>query len=183
VVGDQIAIVRMRGHGHRPGMRDRHRDGAQADGASDTQPFGEQSHSGDEALPLQVRLQSGQEKKGRTEGVPQGVETELRILVVGEMVGLERHHRPAGPIVEQIVDREGRDEFGVHRTLEVIGSQPHGVPRIRETLECMDQHRPAAIGRRQLRGRELQLIHPVGTVDGSAIVSQGVPPCSNTPAV
>ena len=178
VVGDEIAIVRVRRHRHRPGVRNRHRDGAQADGAADPQAFGEQTNRGDEAFPLQVRLQTGQQQKRSTETVAQREEVELRILVVGEVVGLEGHQRPTGPVVQQVVDGERGDEFGVHRVLEVIGGQPDGVPRVGEALKGMDQHRPAAVGGRQLGGRKLQFVHPVRPVVAAVIVSQGVPPRS-----
>ena len=101
---NEIAVARMRRHRHRPGMRNRHRDGAQPDGSPDPEPFGEQAHRGDEPLPLQIRLQPRQQQKRCTEAVAQSVETELGLLVMREVVGLEGHHRPTGPVVQQVVD-------------------------------------------------------------------------------
>jgi hypothetical protein len=75
----------------------------------------------------------------------QGVQVELGVLVVGEVVGLEGHQWAPGPVIQQFVDGERRHQLGVQRVLEVLGGQPDRVTGVRETLEGMDQHRSAAV--------------------------------------
>jgi len=90
----------------------------------------------------------------------QGVQVELGFLVGGEVVSLERHQRPARPIIQEFVDGERRDQLGVQAVLQVLSGQPNRVSGVGKALEGVDQHRPAAIGRGQLRRGKLQLIHP-----------------------
>jgi hypothetical protein len=137
-----------------------HRNGSQTDDPPDGQSLGQQAHRRDEPLPPQIRLQACEQQKRRADTVVQRVKVEFGLLVVGEMVGLERHQRTPGPVVEQFVDRKGRHQFGVQGVLQVLGGQLDGVPGVGKALQGVDQHRPAAVGGRQLRSRELQLVHP-----------------------
>ncbi len=160
VVGDQLLVVGVRRHRDRAGVRHRHRDGAQPDHLPHAEPFGQQPHRGDEPLPAQVRLHAREQQKRCPDAVVQGVQVQLGFLVVGEVVGLERHQRPPRPVVQQFVDGERRHQLGVQRVLQVLGGQPDRVPGVREALQGVDHHRPAAVRRGQLRRGELQLVHP-----------------------
>ena len=106
VIGDQFTVVGVCGHRHRPGVRNRHGDGAQADGLAHTQPLGQQTNRGDKPLPLQVRLHARQQQKGRAQAVAQCVEVQSGIVVIGEVIDLEGHQRPAGPVIQQVVNGE-----------------------------------------------------------------------------
>ena len=128
-------------------MRHGHRDRAQTDDPANAEPLGQQPHRRDEPFPAQVRLHAGEQQKRRADAVVQRVQVELGFLVVGEMVGLERHQRPPRPVVQQFVDGERRHQLGVQRVLEVLGGQPDGVPGVREALEGVDHHRPAPVRR------------------------------------
>ncbi len=132
VVGDQFLVVGVRGEHDGAGVRHRHRDGAEADHPPHRELLGEQPHRGDEPLPPQVRFQAGQQQERRAHVVVQRVQVQLGFFVAGEVVGLERHQRPAGPVVEQLVDGEGGHQFGVEGVLEVLGGEPDGVTGIRE---------------------------------------------------
>ena len=72
----------------------RSEDGAEPDRLPNPEPLGQQAHRGDEPFPFQVRLHSGQQQERCAHAVAQCVEVEGGILVAGEVVGLEGHHRP-----------------------------------------------------------------------------------------
>ena len=89
------------------------------------------------------------------------------------MVGLERHQGPARPVVEQVIDGERGDQLGLQGAFEMLSGQPDGVAGIREPLQRMDEYRRAAVGRRQLRRRDLQLVHPVAVLVVPGLVGHG----------
>ena len=131
------------------------------DGLPNAETLGQQPHRGDEPLPLEVRLHAGQQQERRADTVVQGVQTELGIVVVGEVIGLERHQRPPRAVVEQLVDRERRHQLGVQAVFQVAGGEPDRVTGVGKAFQGVYQDRAAAIRRRQLGRRELELVHAV----------------------
>jgi hypothetical protein len=81
-------------------MRHRHGNGAQPDDLTYAESLGEQPHRCDEPLPPQVRFHAGEQKERRADGVVQRVEVQFRVVVVREVVGLERHQRSTRPVVQ-----------------------------------------------------------------------------------
>ena len=112
---------------------------------ADVEPFGQQPDRRDEALPAQIRLHAREQEERGSDAVVQGVQAELGFLVMGEVVGLERHQRPPRPVVQQFVDGERRHQLGVQRVLQVLGGQPDRVAGVGESLQGVDHHRPAAV--------------------------------------
>ena len=155
VVGDQLLVVGVGGQRDRAGVRHRHRDGAQPDRLADAQPLGQQPYRGDEALPAQVRLHAREQQERRPDAVVQRVQAQLGFLVVGEVVGLERHQRPPRPVVQQFVDGERRHQLGVQRVLQVL-RRPAG-SRARRPRS------PPGRGSSPARGRPTRTIAAPGT--------------------
>jgi hypothetical protein len=160
VLGDELLVVGVGRHGDRAGVRHGHRYRAEPDHLANPEPFGQQPNGGDEPFPPQVWFQPGEQQKRRADGVVPRVEAQLGVVVMGEVVGLERHQRPPRPVVQQLVDRERRHQLGVQRVLQVRRGELDGVAGVREPLEGVDQHRATTVCRGQLGRRELQLVHP-----------------------
>ena len=102
---------------------------------------------GDEPLPLQVRLGAGEQQERRVVVVAQRVQLQLGLVVGLPVVRDEVHQRPAGAVVEELVDVEARRPRSTFERLEqVLAGQPAGGAGVDEAGERMDQHRPPKIG-------------------------------------
>ena len=69
----------VRGHPRGAGVRHPHRDRHQPDGEPDREPVDDLADGRDEALPLGVRLGTGQQQKRRPVGVGELVDDQLRL--------------------------------------------------------------------------------------------------------
>ena len=133
--GDELGLVGVRGDRDRAGVRDGHRDGAEAHHAAYVEALDHLAHRPGEALPLDVGLGTPQQQERRAAGVAQRAHDEPGRLVVGVVVADERHRWAAGAVVVQRVDVEGRHDPALPQALEVLGCQLGGLAGVEETGE------------------------------------------------
>ncbi len=140
-------------------MRNGHRDRPETDGSTDAELFGEQAHSGGELLPPQIRFHTGQQQERRAGSILDGIEVQFGSVVVREMIGLERHRRPTGPVVDQLVYIERCDQLRFQALAQVSRRQLHRVTCVGEALQAVHEDGSDTVVGEDLRCRKLQLVH------------------------
>ena len=136
----ELGVGGVRREGHRPGVRDRHRDAVQADRQPYVQLVDEPDHRRREPLPLHVRLRPRQEQEDLTVLVGHPVEPQLDVGVGLPLVGVEDHGRTPTAIVVQLIVVELGQHLVVELGQQMGGEQPAGLPRVDETVHLMDEH-------------------------------------------
>ncbi len=162
---DQLGAVAADGHADRAGVRGRHRDRMHPGGIGDLVLLDQLDDRGREALPLEVGLEPGEQQERLAELVLGQVERELRGLVLGQVVVLERHDRAAGPVVEQGVGVEGDDLAHVEGGQQVVAELADGIAGIRESGQARHQVQAARDGA-HLEG---EVVQPTGIDHGSSL--------------
>ena len=131
--GHQLGTVGVRRDRDRPGVGHRHRAPSPSTTTRVTpQPLEDLAHRAGERLPAVVRLRSVQQEVRRAAAVVQQSDHQPRRVVGLVVVPHERHRRPAGPVVVELVDVEGRHDrarAGARRGRR--GAGPRGRPRCR----------------------------------------------------
>ena len=107
----------MRGDGEGPGVRHGHGVGRNQHDERRLQASHNAEQSLLKTLPLQVRFGAGEQQEGLIEAILDGVELELRVLRVLEVVLLVVHEGAAGAVVVQLVAVE-LDDFNVLQLAE-----------------------------------------------------------------
>jgi hypothetical protein len=123
----------------RTGVRDRHGNAVDAHRQVDAEGLAEPEDGLDHALPLVVRLGTGEEEERLPVAVGEPVQQQRGVLVGGPPVALERHHRPTSAVVEQLVEVERRHDGVVVSGQQVLGEQPLGAAGVDETAH-RDEH-------------------------------------------
>ena len=144
VLADQDGIRCMRRDAQRR-VRNRHGDAVHADREVDAEGLVEFHDGLDHALPLVVRLGAGQQQERVAVTVGEAVEQQRRVLVGGEPVALEGHHRTTAAVVEQLVEVERGDD-GVVVGGQVLRQQPLCAARVDEAAH-RDEHDRGPCGR------------------------------------
>jgi hypothetical protein len=126
-------------------VRDGPRDALQPDREAHVQLLDHDDQRRDEPLPLRVRLGAGEKQERRAARVAKHVDVDRRALVALPAIGVEDDRRAPRAVVEQLVDVEARDQLRVERLAEMLPREPDPVPCVYESLERLDQHRPAQI--------------------------------------
>ena len=145
----------MHGDAHRAGVWRRPRHRGEADCQPHPETVDELLDCCDEPLPLVIRLGADEEQKGNTARIGHFVQGDLRDVDRGEVVDDIGHPRPPGPVVEHLVDIEGRDEPVVADGEQVLRCQADAGPGIDKAGECIDEHRPISRRRLTVDGVEL----------------------------
>jgi hypothetical protein len=89
-----------------------------------------------------IRLGTGKQQERCRLPVSEQVHTQLRLLVLRPVIGLECHQRPAGPVVQQPVDVERGDDLVVEVLQQVLGEQSSRRSRVDEAVK-VDEERGA----------------------------------------
>jgi len=118
-----------------------HRDRVQPDGQPDAEPGDEASDGRAEPFPLQVRLGAGEQQERPAGGVADGDQPQAWLVVALPVVLDEHHDRPAGAVVQQLVDVERDDSLRVGAVEQVVAGQPSGVPGVDEAGQPHDEDR------------------------------------------
>ena len=135
--------VAVDGHAHRPGVRHGHRDGVDPRHQVDVQLLDDPDDGAGEPLPLQVRLEPGQEEERASQPVDQPVEGQARRLVVLQVVFDEADVRAPGPVVDQLVGVEHGDHLRVEGVQQFGGDLLDHVAGVGESGESHHQVEPA----------------------------------------
>ncbi len=92
------------------------------DDPGDAEPLQDLADRAGEGLPAVVRLRAVQQQVRRAAAVVEQPDDQPRRVVGLVVVAHERHRRPAGPVVVELVDVEGRDDRPRRRTRPVSRS-------------------------------------------------------------
>lgn len=131
--------VWVRGDADGPGVRDAHGNAVEAHRQADAQPLHDLPHGRGEALPLHVRLGTGQEQEGRAGGVLHEPHLDGGFLVVRPGVPLEGQQRPTGPVVHEPVVVEAGDDLVGQRVEHLVDDLVAGLPGVDVSVEVV-QH-------------------------------------------
>src|SRR5690625_2984019 len=141
---EQILAGAVLGDDQGARMRHAHRDGRHTDGQTDVVALDQVGHLGGERLPPEVGFRAGEHEIRRTGVVTVQAYIECRRLVVGVVVFVEDHRRPAGAIVVELVDVEALQDFGVISP-DVLRGQPRAGTSTEKAVESVQQHRPLVV--------------------------------------
>jgi hypothetical protein len=134
-------------------MRHAQRDTVEADGEAGAQPLRQLADRGGEQLPLVVRLGPGEQQERGASRVVHQVHDEFQVVVALPVILVEDHDRAPGPIVDEPVHVEGRDDLVVQVLQQMLGEQPPGRAGVDEAVEIPEQS-----GAIQLRGGGIHLV-------------------------
>jgi hypothetical protein len=155
-VAQQALVGGVCGDADRPGVRHGHRDGVETDGQADAEPLDQAGDGRDEPFPLQVGLRTGEEQERRAGRVAQQVQRQARLVVTLPVILHEDHRRSPGPVVEQLVEVEGREDLTVQLCQQMVTGELDGAPGVDEPGQSLDEHRCVQVG--QVVG---QLVEPL----------------------
>ena len=103
----------------------------------------EREHRLAEALPLEVRFISGEQKKRAVHFIVHKVNGESRRLVASEVILVEIDRRPPCTIVEQLIRIKDRNDLGLHDIEDVFGELRHGRSRVSKSGQACNERQPA----------------------------------------
>ena len=115
LAGEQVGVVGVVGDRDRPGVRHRHRHRAHADDAGHAEALDDLAHRAAERLPAVVGLRPLQQEVRRPAGVLEQPDDQPRRVVRLVVVAHEGHRGPAGAVVVELVDVEGRHDAARRR--------------------------------------------------------------------
>ena len=144
--GDQLGPGCVRGDRRRAGVGDAHRDAVHADGEAYAKGLDQAADRGNEALPMDVRLGALEQQEPHAGRIGDLVQDQAWVVVGLPVVLDEDHRRAARPVVQQLVDVEGRDGSVVERREQVVTGQRARLAGVDEPGQDVQQHRPGGRG-------------------------------------